>query len=199
MQAGSQGIGPVLTYDVSDWLTISAEGNFFSYSVEAEEIDDITYDGDLDLFSAGLSVTARPFYENSVAGGFKLVAGVFAVDNTVNLRATAEDNLSAVEVEIGEFTGLLDGDDAVNAEVGFDSIAPYVGLGWDWFLGQEDQVKLSLDVGVLFVGDPDVNVSVEGALAVSEDDIQAEEDSIREELEDVSIYPVVKLGLVYRF
>jgi len=44
-----------------------------------------------------------------------------------------------------------------------------------------------------------VNVSVEGALAVSEDDIQAEEDSIREELEDVSIYPVVKLGLVYRF
>lgn len=203
IQAGTQGVGPVLTYDVFSWLYVKAEGNFFSYSIDDVKIDDIDYSGDLDLFSAGLSLTARPLSKLPVLDGFKASAGIFAVNNQLSARAES----SGQDVTINDETYILGEGDAVIAEAGFDSVAPYVGIGWDWTLGSEDQFTFSLEAGALFSGSPDVDFMVDdntglvssSGNALTQADIDAELADLKDEVDVVTVYPVFKIGMLWNF
>lgn len=207
VQAGTQGIGPALTYDIFDWLYVKAEANFFSFSVEDSEIEDITYDGDLDLTSFGVSLTARPFYRTPILRGFKASLGVFSVDNTLSVAAVQPDG----SLSIGDSEVTLGANDRVLAGASFEGVAPYVGIGWDINFGENKGLTFSVDAGVFITGSPETSFGVESddldALAASggitvdqlNNEILTEADEISDVADEIPVYPVVRIGLSYRF
>ena len=96
------------------------------------------------------------------------------------------------EAEVGTLKG--------TAELG--SSAPYLGLGWAWGLA-DGGLAFSLDLGVLFQDSPDIELSSTGGTLSDEDALQDaladEEAQLEDDLDQYDLYPVVSLGVLYRF
>jgi hypothetical protein len=92
--------------------------------------------------------------------------------------------------------------------VRFNSLAPYLGIGWGNATRGERRLYYSFDLGVVFHGSPDVDLDVQGIIAdvASEEAspelrtfLANEEKKLEDELEDLDLFPVVSFGLSYRF
>ena len=83
----------------------------------------------------------------------------------------------------------------------FDSIAPYVGLGFDFELF--GKAGLNFDLGVLLQGDPDVTLVAVGGTAegtqLLNDALFAERQELEDDMSDFKAYPVISLSFVYNF
>ncbi len=100
----------------------------------------------------------------------------------------------------------------LNTQVGFNSIAPYLGVGWGNAVKKGSQWRFSLDAGVLFQGSPEAKFTTSGtvdagagagAISVNDplfqNDIDKEEQNLNDELKDFKALPVISLGTSYRF
>jgi hypothetical protein len=72
-QAGIQGAGLHLRYDVSEKFNLRLEGNYFNY-YDSFEVEDIDYDGELDFSNVGLLANWLPFTNS----GFRITGGAVA-------------------------------------------------------------------------------------------------------------------------
>ena len=119
-------------------------------------------------------------------------------------------------LEIGE--NLYDG--VLDTLVDFNSVAPYLGVGWNSRRGQSG-LSIGIEAGVLFQGTPklsatgmvttgggdmcDFSVSESGeaticpALSELKADLEAEHRELSGELDSYKLYPVVSLSVSYRF
>lgn len=201
---GTTGIGGYVTYEVQEWLYIRGQLGGFSYSM-SNEIDGVDYDGDLSLFSGGITANFIPFYKKPVADGFRISLGLFGVDNKLGIVASSPGQ----SIDIGNAnTFTLGSGDRIEGETGLSSLAPYIGLGWDWYFGADDQFILSLDAGVQFVGKPDVSLAATGTFADFaaqnptlnlQNEIDAEITSIRDDVDKYQYFPLVSLGFMWRY
>lgn len=192
--AGTPGIGVEAGWSFNDYLALRAGAQGFSYSYDGEE-SGIEYDSDLDLRSAALYLDWHPF-----GGSFHLSAGAFANGNEVNAQAvpgpggTYEiDGIEFTTAEVGNLAGTVD----------FDSVAPYLGLGWRGRGGEDGGLGFSVGVGVLFQGSPDVALSSTGGSLsgdpLLQDAIAAEEQELEDDVDQYEFYPVLSLGVTYTF
>jgi len=202
VQAGTLGYGAYITYDISKSWYLKAEFNTADYDRDFEE-NGVDYDGNLDFSSTGITLNVLPFRKAPLIDGFRLTAGVYAVDNTVVINASGAG--SSLTLGDANLPVLLGANDSLDGEVTFDSVAPYAGIGWDWMLGKRDQFIFSIDAGVIFVGEPDVELQGNGNLlttiggASAQQIIDQEEAALVEELEDFNLFPVVKLSIGWKF
>lgn len=82
---------------------------------------------------------------------------------------------------------------SLSADVGFgSSIAPYAGLGFGNPLGR--RIGVQLDLGVMYLGSPTVELSGTGMIAPTASQASIIEDNVR----DIRFYPVASLGLSAR-
>ncbi len=187
---GTQGGGLEVGMDISDMLAVRVNGNFFSISrgVSGEDVD---YDGDLRLMSFGL-LGDLYLFETS----FRLTGGGFLNRNKIDLTATPTSS-----VEIGgtmyapSQVGNLDGG------ARFNDFAPYAGLG---YTSNRDEPGFSFvfDAGVMFQGGSKVFLNATGpanAIPGFAADLERERRDIKDDIDDFRYYPVLKVGLAYRF
>ncbi|MEO1659981.1 MAG: hypothetical protein AAFR51_03260 [Pseudomonadota bacterium] len=177
---------------VSDFFQLRAGANFLTFD-ETIDVDEISYDGDLDFSGFGAFVDVHPF-RNS----FFVTGGAYAGDKTIDLLATSD-----VSVEIGDllFTpaeyGRLEGD------VSFDDVAPFVGAGFDTTFQGDGHWGFHILAGAALYGSGDVTLEAVGGTLSNDPLLQAQlEQEIRdieEEIEDYEVWPVVQIGLSYRF
>jgi hypothetical protein len=189
-KVGTLGLGIEGTYAFSEKWGIRAGFNTFSYDFE-DDVDGVSYQGDLDLSSFSLLGDFRP-----QGGGFRLTGG--AVINGNEVGAVADP---APTYEIGDNIYTLEEVGVLSANAEFDSFAPYLGLGYDF--GMQSNLRVYIDVGVLFQGDPGVGIDSTGG-TLSDDpglraDLDAEEQSFVEDLDGFELYPVLSIGLQYAF
>ncbi|MFO7595001.1 MAG: hypothetical protein R6W92_01510, partial [Desulfocurvibacter africanus] len=90
--------------------------------------------------------------------------------------------------------------DRLDADVDFNDIAPYVGIGWGTSPGLLP-FSFTADMGVLYQGSPRVDLSSprardNAALAAS---IESEEDDMEDDLSSWKWYPVVMVGFAISF
>ncbi|MEM7613175.1 MAG: hypothetical protein AAF270_15935 [Pseudomonadota bacterium] len=189
-KVGTLGLGIEGSYAFSDRWGIRAGINHLNYSFE-DDLDGVEYDGDLELGSITLLGDFRPW-----SGGFRISGGVVLNDNRITGVADPDatyliDDTVYTINEVG----------TLSADTDFDSVSPYLGLGYDWAI--TDRVDLIFDLGALFQGDPDVAISsVGGTLSGDPDlraDLDAEEAFYREDLEEYDPYLVASIGLQFRF
>ncbi|TDF37604.1 hypothetical protein EYS14_15810 [Alteromonadaceae bacterium M269] len=210
LKAGTLGAGLELDYPISPSWSIRLQANDFNFDDTFEE-DDIEYDGELDLSSFGALVVWRPFKKN-----FNISAGIYSNSNELagNAISAGEDVFEIGDIE---YRGAAADPLRLDASVDLgDSTAGYFGIGWG--SNHKSGFKFSFDIGVLFSGSPTVDLAVNGsaelvsnpgiifnvndgsALANElQQQISNEVDNLEDDISDFEFYPVVSLGIGYRF
>ncbi len=190
-KASTLGGGVELLARVNSNFTFRVGGNAYSHTYTTSQ-DDIDYDVDLDLSSVSAILDWHPF-----KGGFRVSAGILSNDNSIDVDAQ-----SSAMYTIGDTT--YNGADvgSLNGSVGFESVAPYVGVGWGNAFGEGKRMGVVFDVGVIFQGTPNIDLTADGTLsdnAAFLEDLALEEEELKDELDEFKYYPVISLGMTYRF
>jgi len=190
VKVGTLGLGIEGSFDLTPKWGIRGSLNQYDYSYE-DDLDGVEYDGDLELSSAALLADFRPF-----ESGFRLSGGAVFNDNTI--RGVA---LPDAVYEIGDTFYTLEETGTLTAIADFDSVAPYVGLGYDF--GRQSNFRVNLELGVLFQGEAAVRFDSTGGTLSNDPTLRAELDREAEisqdDLEDYDIYPVLSIGFSYAF
>jgi len=186
VKAGTLGYGVEGTFALSERVNLRAGLNDYSLSYDESE-GGILYNGKLELGTVAVLFDWHPF-----AGTFRLSAGLMKNDNAIKLTATPTTNQTIggnpyTPAEIGTLSG----------DVSFKSTAPYLGIGWG-NASRNGRFGGSFEIGAMFQGSPKVSLSASGG-AVSQVDLTSEAQEAQADLDDFKIYPVISLGLSFRF
>jgi hypothetical protein len=215
LEASTLGAG--LSVGVPVGQRFNLRGVYHAYSHDDEFEDDAggTYDGEIDLKSAGLFADWHPF-----KGAFRLTAGLVSNGNQINMSGTDD---GTGRYEVGDCTYQSDPADPlrVDGTVDFNSTAPYVGIGWGGNLNAEPGFFMTFDLGVLLSGAPDTSLSGRGSAQNADPVGQPQcggfasqdvstypefqqamrdaEDEVNKETEDYELWPNIALGIGWRF
>ncbi len=188
-QASTAGFGPEISYSVSPNFTVRGVGNYLSFDYD-ETYDGIDYDLDVDLMSGGGFVDYHP-----LRNGFHLTLGALYNGNEAGLDAVA-----GAGTTIGGFTVPGGQTAGLRGDLSVDEFSPYVGLGYDTTFTSRSNWTFTVRAGVLYQGNPDVALrQTSGAATVPQADLDAEARNIEDELDLVEFFPVLSIGLNYRF
>lgn len=182
---GTLGLGLGIDTQVSPHTGFRLGFNRFRTSSDWEE-DDLDYEAGIDFDSVHGLLDWHPF-----GGKFRLTGGVMATDHRIDAAADVEAG-----DEIGD--GQANRNGRLEAEVEFEEWTPYIGTGWDWRFDRSN-FEMTLDLGVLARGNPDVELRETEDTGASQQDLNEAENEIEDEWEEYNIYPVVQFGLLYRF
>jgi hypothetical protein len=198
--AGTLGVGVELTAGIAPQLHLRVGAHAGSYD-DRREASDIEYDATARVRAGTARLDWHP-------GGraFRLSAGAVFNDNEVE----AESRTPASGLyEIGDVlvpAALLG---SLRGDVEWDPVAPYAGIGFGNPLAPGRRWRLGLDLGVVFQGEPDVTLTPiipagsplanPVARALLDIELAKEERDLEDEAADYDLYPVVVLGVSYRF
>lgn len=190
VKGSTLGAGLEMNSPVSETIGLRIGLNYFPYSYSGTE-DDIDYNFDLTLMSASLILDWHPF-----KGSFRLSGGALYNGNKIDADAR-----SSATYEIGDTTYPGDAVGILTGNINFNDVAPYVGFGWDTSFGKKG-LGFIFDIGVLYQGSPSVSLSANGPISndpTFKENLSKEEDNLEDELKDYQFYPVVAIGIGYRF
>lgn len=194
-KGGTFGFGGGIGYGITDTLTARLGYTALDYDADIET-DDVDYEAEAKIGGAELLVDWHPFN-----GSFRLTAGMISNRNKIDVEAKLNqtvyiDNEPYNPGDLGNLDGRVD----------FKSTAPYFGIGWGNVAGKEGNFHFVADIGVVFQGSPDVELTGTCGPALSasdcaaaQDDIRAEEDELNDEVSDYKHWPVISFGVGYRF
>ncbi|MEM9842073.1 MAG: hypothetical protein AAF767_05460, partial [Pseudomonadota bacterium] len=179
-------------YQINDMFQIRAGVNYLAFD-EDIDVDDITYDGELDFSGFGAFVDLHPF-----GGSFFVTGGAYAGGKSIDLTATSD-----VAIEIGDMIYTPDEYGRLEGDVEFDDIVPFLGLGWDTTFETDGNWGFNVLAGAAVFGSGDVTLDAVGGTLSDNPLLQAElaqeVQDIEDEIEDYELWPVVQVGLSYRF
>lgn len=189
LKGGTLGVGIEATVATPiENLNLRGQANGLSLDEDVEE-DGVNYTGELKLSSVGAIA------DYHVGGSaFRISGGAYINNNKFSL--TGEPVAGTIEIGDTVYTAAQAG--TVTAGVEFSSLSPYFGIGFGNALGDGRPFKFSIDIGVLYQGDPEASVAATG-LIVTNADLEEAERELNTELENLKWYPVVAIGMSYRF
>jgi hypothetical protein len=157
--------------------------------IDDEEIDDVDYDLGVDMRSFSALLDWHIFNDS-----FRISGGLISMDNEIDLDARPNTH-----VEIGDNTYTPAEVGTLSGSVDIDGLAPYVGIGWGNPLTSNKRWGFTCDLGVAFCDSPDVALSATGLAAGLAADIEKERRDIEDDLDSLEFYPVISMGLFFRF
>ncbi len=154
---------------------------------ETRTEDGNTFDVDAEIGALTMMVDYSP-----VDAGWRMSGGVLVSRTTIDstVRGAAGDPI--------EYNGQSFSSGVAESLIEFKrSVSPVVTAGYEYPIS--DNWVLSGEIGAVFIGGVDVEVT--GDSAELQDAIDNDEDvkSMREDLADVSIYPYINIAMGYRF
>ncbi|MDH5512691.1 MAG: hypothetical protein OEY27_05685 [Gammaproteobacteria bacterium] len=187
MKAGTLGIGVEISRSFSDRFSIGVGFNSYDHKT-TDEASGINYDFIFELQSAAVLANFHPF-----GGTFRFTGGVLFNNNELDL--TGKPSGSAYVINGTSYPAATVGD--LTGKLTFNSTAPYLGIGWGNRPGAK--VGLSVDIGVLNQGSPKLALATTGSVPGLAADLEQERRSAEEDLSDFKWYPVLSLGVYFRF
>ena len=194
LKMGTLGAGLELTMEAAENVNLRFGGNYFKLSREID-VEDNAYDMDLKLNSftaladwyvadSSFRVTAGAFINENGLSGTSLASNTYEINDTIYTSA-----------EVGTLT----------ADIGFKSVAPYLGIGWGNPLADDSDWSFMADLGIVFAGKPSLDIMTTGGTFSNNPlllaDIEQAEQDFRDtdEISYLKYYPVISVGLNYRF
>lgn len=183
------GIGAEYEYPINENLGVSAGIYGFKYD-RNETRSNVRYDADLRLRHIPVLAHYYPWEQ-----GFRLTGGI--VFNATKLTANAIPSAAGrIELDGTEYDL-----ETAKAKADFRKVAPYLGVGWA--SGDRNKAGLSFtaDAGVMFTGKPRVSLTPVCATTCAADIVNAAKKEEAQLTDDINanVYPVISLGLMYRF
>lgn len=190
VHGGTLGAGVGAALPLNSWAGVHAEieGFGLSHSVNTNGNE---YDGHLKLLQGGLYLDLFPFSSS----GFRVTAG--ALINDDELSAHAVPNAQG-NYKIGDdFVPAVGA--APSATVTLPRVMPYLGIGY----GHKPVSKgfgMTVDLGVAY-GRPRVSYNVPAiySMFTPQSNIDEQERKITDHVERYKLYPVLQIGVSYRF
>ncbi|MCX8082255.1 MAG: hypothetical protein N3D17_02490 [bacterium] len=193
IKLGTPGPGIEVAIPFTDKFGGRINLNYFTYDYDTTQ-EGIKYEAELNLMTIGATIDWYP-----TGRGFRLTGGVFYNGNEI----TGKGEIGPGGVNIGGTTYTSTDVGKLKAKADFDTLSPYIGIGWDTSFGGERQWGFIGDVGILYHGSPNIKLSSKGG-TLSDDptflaNLKKEEKEIEDNVEDFVWYPVITVGLIYRF
>ena len=192
-KVGSTGVGADLTLGLARSLNVRLGAQAYTRS-ETRTEQEIEYDADLKLVSGELLLDVHPG-----GRGFRISGGAIVNGNEVTAVSTEDAvyTINGVPYPVG-LVGRLEG------RVDTNEVAPYLGIGWGNAVAPGGPWRFALDVGAFYQGKPKVSLTAHPLIPILlperfEEDLEAERQDIEDDLDSYRFYPVVSLGLSYRF
>ncbi len=211
LRVGSGGVIAEYAHRLNDYIDLRGGYAFGSIGRDFDE-DGIDYDGDIQFSAVQAMIDLKPF-----AGGFRISAGLYSSAPEVTLETIGDNDQYEVGNREYTATGRIDGD------VDFGSAAPYLGVGWGGTTSGKG-FGLSFDAGVMFADAPAVALTAQGRACDStlascdpsgpsgfdvesndpraqafRNELDNEREEVEQDIEDLRYWPVVSLGLHYRW
>lgn len=166
----------------------------------------VDYVGTLDLQSFGALLDYSP-----TAKSFHFTAGlVVSQHEAFGTAAVLDIARSELGTELVEEAIRLLGSDfdfgTLEGRADYSSVVPYVGLGWRT-AGDRGGLGFSFDLGVAFLGEPDVTLGfnsslpldlVPGAREIVDAFLLEQQRLIEDELDGYKTFPIARIGVIYR-
>lgn len=160
---------------------------FFSYTMDGGGGDeDFTYSGKLKLSSVSVLADWFPFE----SGTFRLTGGAFVNLNKADLILTPTETYT-----MGGTTYTPEDLGTLTANIEFNKVSPYFGIGFGNPTGGEPGLDFIFDIGAIYHGAPKASMHAEGLLAPT----AGQASKLENNLSWFRFYPVVSLGLSYKF
>ncbi|MES0875223.1 hypothetical protein [Sinimarinibacterium thermocellulolyticum] len=212
LRLGSGGISAEYAHPLSERFAVRGAYSFGTLGLKLDE-NGVDYDADLRYRALLAAFDLRPF-----TGGFRVSAGVWSRPPDIALRAQGENQRIPLGAREYTASGRIDGD------VDLGSAAPFLGIGWGGGPAGRG-FGLSFEAGVMFADAPGVSLRAEGRACDStlfacnpdglsgfdvndpadpraqafRNELENEERALEEDLDGLRYFPVVNLGLHYRF
>jgi hypothetical protein len=195
---GTLGIGPEISYRLTDNFGIRGNATFLSVSHDIDS-DDINYDGKVKLKSGGVMLDVYPF-----GGGFRISGG--ARINKNKARGIGKPNngtytINGVQYDANSFVT------SVRADTDIKDFAPALTLGYGG--GISSGFTFGVEAGALFQGRVKVKpLTITGQCATNPAqigcsnivaDLEAERQSVNDDIDGYKVYPILQISLGYRF
>jgi hypothetical protein len=190
-KAGTLGLGGEASVNLFQDINFRAGFCTFPFDYDST-VNGIDYKFKIDLQTIPLMIDWYPFHDS-----FHLTGGIILNNTDVDLRAR-----SSGSVEVGGTTYTADQAGTLYGNVGFNRVAPYVGLGWGNPFGHDSRLGLLCDLGVAFSGTPDVSLRANGTYADNptfQSSLAQEQRDIQSKVDKYKFYPVLSVSLYYRF
>jgi hypothetical protein len=191
LKVGSLGYGGEAIVKVIDPLNFRIGMNLMTISPdlgEAGSTEDYNMDATINLQAIYAVADYYPFQKS----GFHLSGGLYISDNNV------ESTIHPVQTyTIGgdEYTPEKLGN--IDMKLGMDGTFPYVGFGFGNRLGSKSGIGMNVDIGGYMQGGPKAEMHADGLVEPTAAPDQ--EELIEDSLKGLTWYPVISLGIVYKF
>lgn len=187
------GAGLEYAYEFNPKFSVVGGVNGATYDYD-QTSNNVKYEGTLELSSFATGVRYAPW-----EGAFFLGAGVLFNQNDVNLDAKPNGNSYTFNGTTYTSNDLS----LVNAKVKFPDVAPSLSLGWQAKLFGS-QVSLTPELGVIFQGKPKLSTRIICNASAStcnqaRANIEKERQKLQKDLDGLSVYPLLSLGIGYSF
>ncbi|WP_426112240.1 hypothetical protein [Massilia sp. PWRC2] len=168
-------------------LSISRDGN----------TSDVDYDYKLKMATVDALLDYFP-----MAGGFRVSGGLAYNGNKIDVNGRPKSSGTyTLNGHVYPATAV----GSLNGTVDFHKVAPYLGIGWGNAVAADKGWGFSTDIGVLFQGAPNASLSNRGCTAIAAvcsqiaTDVAAESRSLQDDTSSFKAYPVLRLGVSYKF
>ncbi|HEX5537621.1 MAG TPA: hypothetical protein VFX27_10535 [Sphingobium sp.] len=194
---GTLGIGPEIGYRLSKNFGVRANASFLSISHNIDS-DNITYDGKVKLQSGGAMVDVYPF-----GGGFRVSGGVRINGNKARGIGTPTGGTFDINGTSYDATTLVT---SVRADTDIEDVAPALTLGYGG--GTSSGLIFGVEAGALFQGSVKIKpLTISGTCATSTAgpcaniaaDLEAERQSVNDDIDGYKVYPILQVTVGYRF
>ena len=195
LNIGTLGAGIDLTVGITSNLNVRGGINALDLNSDGDE-SDVEYDFNIDLLSYPLFLDWYPIDKV----GFRISAGILICQNQLNL-----DAVSQKEYEIGDETYSAEEIVKLTGRMDFNGMAPYIGIGWGNAVGKNQKWAFACDLGFAFLGEPhfklkaDTNFNNEEEYKEFINELEKEKDELEDDFNDYGYYPVITLGITYKF
>ncbi len=195
-EVGTTGVGVHLSVPLAQQLNARFGVNYFDYSFNSST-NDVNYDARAKLRTFDALLDWFPF-----DNGFRLSGGVIYNGNKID--ATGKPKANGIYTINGNvYTAAQAGQ--VDGRIDFKKFAPYLGLGYGNAAAPNRGWGVTADLGVMFQGNASTSVSNSGCNATAAlcarlaTDVAAENAELSDKVHGYNLYPVVRIGVSYRF
>ncbi|MGE0313671.1 MAG: hypothetical protein AB7P21_18820 [Lautropia sp.] len=194
--AGFPGVGLGAGFGINDRLGLRAQYTTLGNPTRDVSESGIDYKGKLRSDMLGV------YLDGFVSGGFRVTGGVSF--NDLKVRGTGVP-ASAGSVTINGTTIAYGAGDSISLEATTPNVAPYLGIGYGHAPGSRGW-SFSIDAGVhfsKFTAKLDASQGVRDRLTAAGRDAQAEIDAeqakVQKEFDKLPVWPMLLIGIGYRF